>query len=206
MPPGPLERSRRLHLDDLRDRPEEDAFQGRIERRGDGAAVGLKIVIIATMKPPIAEIGSRTSGNCAAAEAFHDQRAVNDRMASSRNVLPTVPCTVVTVLRVRRPRRPGRTRRTCPGRMRDCLKPLPNLLVPVARTEIQDAESNSRSRTSDPSRRQIARSYDRARTLRTHRSLFACRACHFPPDGLTTDAGIPGLARLDDSKPSSERA
>ena len=61
----------------------------------------MKIVIIATMLPPIAEPMNTPNENEPPATAFHDQRAVNDMMASRRNVLPTVPCTVVVVLRVR---------------------------------------------------------------------------------------------------------
>ena len=61
--------------------------------------MGRKIVIIATTKPPMAEMPSSAIGKSPLPVARHAQSAVADRIASSKNVLPTVPCTVIVVLR-----------------------------------------------------------------------------------------------------------
>ena len=88
-----------LELDDLRDRPQEDPFERRVDRRGHGATAGLKIVIIATMKPPIAGNGEQPHREVCPAAACQDHAAVPAKMASSTNVLTVVPCTVIVVLR-----------------------------------------------------------------------------------------------------------
>lgn len=61
--------------------------------------MGLKIVIIAKTKPPSAEASKAPPASRPSATAFQDQSAVADRIAKSRNVLPTVPWTVIAMLR-----------------------------------------------------------------------------------------------------------
>ena len=63
--------------------------------------MGLNTVIMATMKPPMAEMPSKPNERLPLLMAFHAQSPVADRMARSKNVLAIVPCTVVVVLRVR---------------------------------------------------------------------------------------------------------
>jgi hypothetical protein len=58
----------------------------------------LNIVIIATMKPPIPAMASIPIASVCPAEAFQAHAAVAVKMASSTNVLPTVPWIVIVVL------------------------------------------------------------------------------------------------------------